>query len=511
MGNFAIVIKSAIHSITFTMKKEILLSLALIGALTGCAQQHEGEATPSRVQVTVPSVAPATQEDFINAAESTVNGVVSVKSFADVNELRRQQQQSDPLFEFFFGSPRQQQAPHKTEPQYRQVGLGSGVIISPAGYIVTNNHVIDGARHLEVTLNDNRNFEAEVIGTDPTTDLALIKIDAQDLHVIPMGNSEDLRLGEWVLAVGNPFGFTSTVTSGIVSAKARNISTTVGARASNGIESFIQTDAAVNSGNSGGALVNLKGELVGINTAIYSSTGTYAGYSFAIPTSIVSKVITDLQSYGEVQRAYLGIAFGELTPELIAAEKIEGVTSGIYVGRVESRSAAAEAGINEGDVIVAIAGKPTRSTAELQETITRLNPGDEVDVELFRNGKKMTVRVTLRNNHGTAEINPARSSAKNPLGATFESVDAETAKKFGLRNGIKVTNVVDGGRFAEAGIKDGLVILSVNGVRITSPEMMNPLYKEIMNSGSNTEKVMFVTGFYPSTGKNAYFAVDLSN
>ena len=497
------------------MKKNLILTLTLIATLTGCAQTSVPEAGASHTQITLPAVAPATQEDFINAAESTVNGVVSVKSFADVNELRRQQQQQsiDPLFEFFFGSPRQhqQQTPHSTEPQYRQVGLGSGVIISPAGYIVTNNHVIEGARHLEVTLNDNRNFEAEVIGTDPTTDLALIKIDASDLHVIPMGNSEDLRLGEWVLAVGNPFGFTSTVTSGIVSAKARNISTTVGAQASKGIESFIQTDAAVNSGNSGGALVNLKGELVGINTAIYSSTGTYAGYSFAIPTSIVSKVVTDLQSYGEVQRAYLGIAFGELTPELIAKQKIEGVTSGIYVGRVEDRSAAAEAGIEEGDVIVSIAGKPTRSTAELQETITRLNPGDEVDVELFRQGKKMTVRVTLRNNQGKAEINPARTSSKNPLGATFEKLDSETARKYQLRSGVVVKDVVDGGRFASAGIKDGLVILSINGARITSPEMINPLYKEIVNSGASAEKVMFVTGFYPSTGKNAYFAVDLSD
>ena len=244
-----------------------------------------------------------TWDDFTGTAQSTVNGVVSVKSYATPRAQRQMQSGSDffsdPFFDFFFGNPYGQQNPRRQqtpreEPKQRQIGLGSGVIISKDGYIVTNNHVVDGAERLEVTRNDNRNFNATVVGTDATTDLALIKIDAPDLHVIPMGDSEKLKVGEWVLAVGNPFGFTSTVTAGIVSAKARNISATTGIR-STGIESYIQTDAAVNQGNSGGALVNLAGQLVGINTAIYSQNGAYVGCSFAIPTSIVQKVISDIR------------------------------------------------------------------------------------------------------------------------------------------------------------------------------------------------------------------------
>ncbi len=303
------------------MKKEIITSAiacaALIASVTALVVRADN-ARPDTFLVSNSSgnssqTAPQgnarfiSQEEFIRAAEQTVNGVVSVKSFA-TPQSRRQQQYGggdfydDPLFDFFFGPQqrrRQQQQPRE-EPKQQQIGLGSGVIISPDGYIVTNNHVIADAERLEVTLNDNRNFNATVVGSDPDTDLALIKIDAPDLHVIPMGNSEDLKVGEWVLAVGNPFGFTSTVTSGIVSAKARNISSSVGEPSRGGIESYIQTDAAVNRGNSGGALVNLKGELVGINTAIYSQTGTYAGCSFAIPTSIVQKVVNDIHSFGTV-------------------------------------------------------------------------------------------------------------------------------------------------------------------------------------------------------------------
>ena len=359
------------------------------------------------------------QDDFVRTAEQTVNGVVSVKSYAtpQVRQQGYDNYSNDPLLEFFFGQPRQRQSPRRQQeqPRQQQLGLGSGVIISDDGYIVTNNHVIADAERLEVTLNDNRNFPATVVGTDPTTDLALIKIDAPQLHVIPMGNSEDLRVGEWVLAVGNPFGFTSTVTSGIVSAKARNISTTTGMPSSGGIESYIQTDAAVNQGNSGGALVNLKGELVGINTAIYSSTGTYAGCSFAIPTSIVQKVIGDIKSYGTVQRAYLGIRFIELSPELINEKKLNGPTSGIYVAEIGERSAAMAAGLAEGDIITAINGKPTRTTAEMQEVITHFSPGDEVNIEYYRDGKAYSVETTLRNNRGGVALTKTNDSGN--LGA----------------------------------------------------------------------------------------------
>lgn len=453
------------------------------------------------------------QDDFTNAAEQTVNGVVSVKSFATPQAAMQRQGNadmfSDPLFEFFFGSPRRQapQQPQQSEkPQQRQLGLGSGVIISADGYIVTNNHVIADAERLEVTLNDNRNFPATIIGADPVTDLALIKIEAPDLHVIPMGDSENLKVGEWVLAVGNPFGFTSTVTTGIVSAKARNISTTTQSPTRGGIESYIQTDAAVNSGNSGGALVNLNGELVGINTAIYSNTGTYAGCSFAIPTSIVQKVIADLQKFGAVQRAVLGVQFVELSPELIAEKDIKGVTSGIYVAEVQDRSAAREGGLQSGDIITAINGIPTLSTAQMQEAITKFSPGDKVTVSFVRDGKKSSTTVTLRNSQGSTSI--TRADNVNSLGAELASVDDETRGRLMISSGVSVGKLSDG-RFKDAGIKDDFIILSINRSRVATPEHVESIYNSIRKSSDN-EKVMFISGVYPD-GRQAYYAVDLSD
>ena len=449
------------------------------------------------------------QDDFVRTAEQTVNGVVSVKSYAtpQVRQQGYDNYSNDPLLEFFFGQPRQRQSPRRQQeqPRQQQLGLGSGVIISDDGYIVTNNHVIADAERLEVTLNDNRNFPATVVGTDPTTDLALIKIDAPQLHVIPMGNSEDLRVGEWVLAVGNPFGFTSTVTSGIVSAKARNISTTTGMPSSGGIESYIQTDAAVNQGNSGGALVNLKGELVGINTAIYSSTGTYAGCSFAIPTSIVQKVIGDIKSYGTVQRAYLGIRFIELSPELINEKKLNGPTSGTYVAEIEERSAAMAAGLAEGDIITAINGKPTRTTAEMQEVITHFSPGDEVNIEYYRDGKAYSVETTLRNNRGGVALTKTNDSGN--LGAKMASIDEETARRLQIRGGVALSDLDSDGLLASAGIREGFIILGVNGQRVSKPDQINSMARTIAQSQGG-DKVLFISGIYP-TGKAAYYAVAL--
>ena len=449
------------------------------------------------------------QDDFVRTAEQTVNGVVSVKSYAtpQVRQQGYDNYSNDPLLEFFFGQPRQRQSPRRQQeqPRQQQLGLGSGVIISDDGYIVTNNHVIADAERLEVTLNDNRNFPATVVGTDPTTDLALIKIDAPQLHVIPMGNSEDLRVGEWVLAVGNPFGFTSTVTSGIVSAKARNISTTTGMPSSGGIESYIQTDAAVNQGNSGGALVNLKGELVGITTAIYSSTGTYAGCSFAIPTSIVQKVIGDIKSYGTVQRAYLGIRFIELSPELINEKKLNGPTSGIYVAEIEERSAAMAAGLAEGDIITAINGKPTRTTAEMQEVITHFSPGDEVNIEYYRDGKAYSVETTLRNNRGGVALTKTNDSGN--LGAKMASIDEETARRLQIRGGVALSDLDSDGLLASAGIREGFIILGVNGQRVSKPDQINSMARTIAQSQGG-DKVLFISGIYP-TGKAAYYAVAL--
>lgn len=480
-------------------------SISIVTALTlACVSAVSAQTSPtSRI---------ITQDDFTRTAESTVNGVVSVKSYATPRTLQQMQSGSDffsdPFFDFFFGNPYGQQTPRRQtpreEPKQRQIGLGSGVIISKDGYIVTNNHVVADAERLEVTLNDNRNFNATVVGTDQTTDLALIKIDAPDLHVIPMGDSEKLKVGEWVLAVGNPFGFTSTVTAGIVSAKARNISATTGTR-STGIESYIQTDAAVNQGNSGGALVNLAGQLVGINTAIYSQNGAYVGCSFAIPTSIVQKVISDIKEYGAVQRAYLGIVFSELSPELIKEKKIEGVNAGIYVASVEDRSAARKAGLQEGDVIVSLGGHNTLSTAQLQEAMAKFSPGDTVTIEYYRDGKKRSTDVTLRNNQGDTTL--TRAGSVTDLGCIFAKVDKDTKEQLEISHGVEVSELGDG-PIKDAGIRQGFIILTVNNTPVSTPDDIEKIYDNIIKT--DADKVLFIKGVYP-TGKQAFYAVPLAD
>ena len=437
--------------------------------------------------------------DFVSAAESTVNGVVSIKSYS-TQTASYTSPFSDPLFEYFFGgeSQRRKQQQQK-EPEQRQTGLGSGVIISEDGYIVTNNHVIEDADRLEVTLNDNRTFNATVIGSDENTDLALIKIDAEKLHVIPIGDSDSIKVGEWIL------GFTSTVTKGIVSAKARNISSLTQMR-SNGIQSYIQTDAAVNPGNSGGALVNLAGELIGINTAIYSQTGSFTGYSFAIPTSIVKKVITDLKQYGVVQRAILGISFRELTSDLAREKGVTAISGGLYVAGVEQRSGAMEAGLKEGDVIVSIDDTQTINTAQLQEAIAKHSPGDKVTITYYRDNKKHTAQVTLRNSLGNTDV--TRSGSVLELGCTLETASEETLSQIGISNGVQVKELKDG-KFKEAGVKEGFIIVEINNSRVSSADDVERIYKAIMQSGPEYDKVMFITGFYP-TGRKFYYAVDLA-
>ncbi len=340
----------------------------------------------------------AENTDFTYAAEQAIHAVVHIKS---VSEAKGSAGYIDPL-EFFFGY-----RGYPSQPQPR-VGIGSGVIISTDGYIITNNHVIEGADELEVTLNDNRKFKAKVIGTDPNTDIALIKIEAKDLKTIPFGDSEKIRVGEWVLAVGNPFNFTSTVTAGIVSAKGRSIMSGSSEQAVSKIESFIQTDAAVNPGNSGGALVNTKGELIGINTMIYSETGNYAGYSFAVPISIAGKVVGDLKQYGSVQRAMLGV---QIQDAGIASQKDQKIKAleGAYVAEFSPRSSAKEAGIQIGDVIVAVNDINVRSTSALQEQINKYRPGDKVRIKVDRYGDIKTFTVELRNAQGGTEVVKFRS------------------------------------------------------------------------------------------------------
>ena len=317
--------------------------------------------------------------DFTQAAERSVEAVVHVKT-----KYYRQQQYVDPFYQFFFGRPQQSQQPSA-------MASGSGVILSNDGYIVTNNHVIESANEIEVVLNDKRTFAAQLIGTDPNTDLALLKIEATNLPTIEIGNSDDLRVGEWVLAVGNPFNLTSTVTAGIVSAKARSINIL---NSDMKIESFIQTDAAVNPGNSGGALVNTRGQLVGINTAIASQTGSYAGYAFAIPTAIMQKVVADLRQYGTVQRALLGIRMLDITQQVKDQLSLESM-EGVYVGEVISGSAADKAGMKAGDVIVQVDGRPINASSQLQEQIGRKNPGDQIIILVRRGHRSVSLQVTL--------------------------------------------------------------------------------------------------------------------
>ena len=450
--------------------------------------------------------------DFTKAAEKTVNAVVCIKSYTTrtQNSYGRNQggMNEDPfgLFDFFFGQPQQraprQQQPRSSEPI--QSGLGSGVILSEDGYIVTNNHVIADADKLEVLLNDNSTYEAKIIGTDEATDLALIKIDATGLSPIVFGDSEAVKVGEWVLAVGNPFGFNSTVTAGIISAKARSLGQGSQKRGLS-IESFIQTDAALNPGNSGGALVNLKGELIGINSAIYSNTGSYSGFSFAIPTTIAKKVMTDLRQYGTVQRAVLGCQVIELDSKLAKEKNITATKSGLLVAGVTDRSTAKELGLKEDDVITAINNVHVQNHAQLVEQLNKFRPGDNISITFVRDNKAVTKSGILRNVQGNTGI--TKKNDFSEMGCAFMKLTAENKSSLGISNGVKVTGIKSGA-FKDAGVKDGFIIIEINGQPVNSVDDVERIYNSIMK-GNDEDKVMFLTGIYP-TGKKYYYAVNLN-
>ena len=369
---------------------------------------------------------------------------------------------------------------------------GSGVIISRDGYIVTNNHVVEGADALEVTLDDNRTFTAKVIGADPTTDIALIKIDGDNFPFIPWGNSDNLKVGEWVLAIGNPFNLASTVTAGIVSAKARNINII---NKNTAIEAFIQTDAAVNPGNSGGALVNVAGELVGVITAIASPTGSFSGYSFAVPERIARKIVSDLMEYGTVQRAFIGISINEVTSEM--AQK-NGVTSlkGVYVSSVASGGAAAEAGIKEGDIILKVNDVEVNKVSELQEQIGRYRPGQQISVTVLHGDKTRTMNLTLRNIDGGTSLQ-TQGETMEILGASVRTVNPQTASNLRIRGGVEIKSMADG-KFKQAGIKEGFIVTSVNRRPIRSADELKTIL-------SNSKGGIYIEGVYPN-GKSAYYA-----
>ncbi len=480
-----------------------LMTGAIMSDKISVASKAQAAATPVMATSTV--AAPAGLVDLTTAAERSVNSVVYIK--VTKNAVRQTVTVRDP-FEDFFGDffgygnrERGQGRQQEIETQPKRQGAGSGVIISADGYIVTNNHVVAGADEILVKLNDNTEYKGRIIGLDETTDLALVKVEAKNLPAITIGNSDALKIGEWVLAVGNPFNLTSTVTAGIVSAKARSLG-------ANGVESFIQTDAAINAGNSGGALVNEQGELVGINAMLYSQTGSYAGYGFAIPTTIMNKVVADLKEFGVVQRALLGVRGMDVT-NYIDVEKEKGnevdlgTNQGIYIQDVEEKTTAEELGLQKGDVITAIDGKDVTKMAELQETLSQRRPGDKVKVSYIRNKKTRTETATLRNAQGGTEV--MEEVDIDLFGAQLKPLSDEARQQLALRFGLEVT-AIKKGKLMDAGITKGMILLQVNDQEMRTVEDFENAVKA---ANQSSDRVLWIRAITPS-GRRVATAIDLS-
>ena len=420
--------------------------------------------------------------DFTYAAESAVDAVVYVK----VKASQAAPEMPGSIFDFFFGMP-QQGAPRQRE----KVGSGSGVIIREDGYIVTNNHVIEGATEIEVTLNNNEKYSAVLVGTDPATDVALLKVEAKGLPFIPFADSDKLRLGEWVIAIGSPYDLRSTITAGIVSAKGRSMPNYTGEFK---IESFIQTDAAVNPGNSGGALVDKAGRLVGINTAIISQTGSYTGYSFAVPSNIVKKIVYDLIDFGSVKRAMLGITMQPIDDKIAEELKLSS-RNGVYIVEVLKNSAADKAGLKKGDVLVAVDSVKITTPSSVQEVISRFSPGDKAELTVIRDGKEKTFEVVFK---GTAQENGtvADDGSVAFYGSALKATDKETLEKFGLKNGVQIVELGPG-KLKDAGAVEGFIILYVNDQPVKTPQ-------EVVEIVKKSKRSVFVEGITPS-GRTGYF------
>lgn len=458
-----------------------------------------------KVYAAKPETAVAGQPvDLTYAAEKALPAVVHIK-YVQNSKTQTVEVQDNPFGDFFdpfgfFGNPGQGGTQKRQIQTPKKQATGSGVIISEDGYIVTNNHVVEGADELTVTLNDNSEYSARIIGTDKTTDLALIKINGKNLPTLPIGDSDKLKVGEWVLAVGNPFNLNSTVTAGIVSAKARSLG-------ANGVESFIQTDAAINAGNSGGALVNTQGELVGINAMLYSQTGSYSGYGFAIPTTIMKKVVNDLKQYGEVQRAVLLIS-GLDVHNYIDQQKDKGETvdlgtnDGIYVKDVDPDGAGAQAGLKEGDVITKLDDRTLTKMSELQEYLANKKPGDKVTITYLRNKKPITKAVTLKNAKGNTEI--LKQADMDVLGGNFRAITKEQKDELNINYGLEVIKV-NNGALKSAGVAKGFIIQKINDGIIKSIEDLQNAVKE---ASTSKEPVLYIQGVFP-TGKKGYYAVPL--
>ncbi|MDN3205568.1 S1C family serine protease [Algoriphagus sediminis] len=437
--------------------------------------------------------------NFVASAEVVTPAVVYVNSKVNYNRRGRSE------LERFFGMPPRDLEDQEEGMPPQGISSGSGVIISADGYIVTNNHVVEGANEVTVSLENNKRYIATIVGTDPTTDLALLKIEDTGLPYVRFGDSDETQIGEWVLAVGNPFNLNSTVTAGIISAKARNIGILRGVENDLQIESFLQTDAVVNPGNSGGALVNLSGELIGINTAIATRTGTFSGYSFAVPSTLVKKVMDDLMEYGTVQRGLLGVRINNVSPELQEALDLDlSVDQGVYVAGVNEGSGGAEAGLQEGDVIIGIDGRETLNVATLQEMVARKRPGDQVEVDFIRDGEKMSAKATLKNFDGDTKIViKEQPQVFEFAGVTFEDIDEDLKEALDLQGGAIIDSVTNP-EWRRAGARVGFVITSIiseNGrIRITSPEQ---LIEEL--SDLEDEEIV-VLGTFPD-GTEYYFEV----
>lgn len=487
-------------------------ALSIAALVFSVASFCEIKAEPKEPEVQEMSTATAVQPvDLTYAAEKALPCVVHIK-YVQNSKVQTVEVQSDPFDDFFsdpFGGffgrgQRGQGGTRKQQVQTpKRTATGSGVIISADGYIVTNNHVVDGADELTVTLSDSKEYSARIIGADKTTDLALIKIDGKNLPAIRIANSDNVKVGEWVLAIGNPLGLNNTVTAGIISAKAR----TLGA---NGVESFIQTDAAINAGNSGGALVNTNGELVGINAMLYSQTGSYSGYGFAIPTAMMNKVVADLKQYGTVQRAMIGISGRDVKTQ-VDMEKEEdkeakdyGTMEGIYVAEVVENSAAAEAGIEKGDIITEVDGQKLTKFGDLSGIIAQKRPGDKVTLTYLHNKKKQTKTVTLRNEQGNTKV--VKNADLDVLGADFREITKEQKQQLEISYGLEVIKV-NAGKMKEAGVTKGFIIQRVNDETMKTVEDLQDAVKD---ASTSKEPVLVIKGVYP-TGKRGYFIVQLQN
>ena len=426
--------------------------------------------------------------NFVFAAKNATPSVVHIRTKYEAG-MRANNPFND-FFKDYFGDR------YERRGYGQSMGAGSGVIISEDGYIVTNNHVVDNASEIEVVLNDNRSYEAQIVGVDESTDLAVIKVDQNNLPAVKYGNSESINIGEWVLAIGNPYEFRSTVTAGIVSAKGRNINILGGGTS---IESFIQTDAAVNPGNSGGALVNLNGDLVGINTAIASPSGAFAGYSFAVPVTLVKKVVDDLVEYGKVQRALLNIAITDVNAQV--AERFDlDVLRGVYVSGVNDGGAADRAGIEEGDVIVAIDGKAVNNVAQLQEAVAIKRPGDKIKVKFMRDGDNQEVEATLRNMDNTFAVVEAKDEFEIE-GATFSEVSASVQEQLDIDGGVQITELRDG-KWKEIRMREGFIITNIDNEDIENLKDLQDYFRNPRRDG------ILIEGVYPD-GTKAHYGLGL--